>query len=73
MNKLKKILWLVPIILIYRYDLILYAEPMDDRVGEVFLMHFFGGSYNMDEIDLTVSVLGLIGIIFIDIVMVDIS
>lgn len=71
MNKLKKILWLIPIILIYRYDLILYAEPMEDRVGEVFLMHFLGGSYNMDEIDLTVSVLGLIGIIFIDIVMVD--
>ncbi len=70
-KKYVSIFFLLPIICVYRFDLFLYAEPMDERIGEVFLMHFFGGSYKMDELDMTVSVLGLIGIVFLDLLFSD--
>lgn len=70
-KKYKFVFFMIPLILLYRFDLILYAEPMEDRVGELFLMHFFGGSYNMDQIDLEVSVLGLTGIVFMDLLFAD--
>ena len=54
-RKYKFILGLVIIIIISRYDLILFSEPMDDRVGELFLMHFFGGSYKMEKLDMFLS------------------
>ncbi len=62
---------LLPLILLYRFDLVLYAEPMENAVGEVFLMHFFGGSYRLDQLDLSVSVLGLFGLVFINILFTD--
>ena len=63
-RKYKFILGLVIIIIISRYDLILFSEPMDDRVGELFLMHFFGGSYKMEKLDMSLSVVGLLGNIY---------
>lgn len=62
---------LLPLIFLYRFDLILYAEPMADPVGEVFLMHFFGGSYKLDQLDLSVSVLGLLGLVFLNLLFTD--
>lgn len=70
-RKYKFILGLVIIIIISRYDLIFFPEPMDDRVGELFLMHFFGGSYKMEKLDMSLSVVGLLGNIYITLLFCD--
>lgn len=62
---------MLPLVLFFRYDLLLHFERTSARVGEVFLMHLFGGSYNMEKADLTISVLGLIGIIFLTLLFAD--
>lgn len=70
-RKYKFILGLVIIVMISRYDLILFPEPMDNRAGELFLMHFFGGSYNMDKLDMSLSVVGLLGNVYIALLFCD--
>lgn len=64
-RKYKFIFGLIIIVLICRHDLILLPEPMNDKVGELFLMHFFGGSYKMETLDMSLSVVGLFGNIYI--------
>lgn len=70
-KKYKYLFGVIPIILLFRYDLILYAEKNEDAVGEIFLAHLFGGSYNMEEIKVSLSVLGLLGIVYFSLLFVD--
>lgn len=70
-KKYKAIFLMIPLVLLYRYDLVFYSEGTDEKVGEVFLMHLFGGSYNMEKADLAISVVGLIGIIFLSLLFAD--
>lgn len=70
-RKYKHIFWLVPLVLLYRYDLLFFPEKMEERVGEVFLMHLFGGSYNMEKANLTICVVGLFGIVFLSLLFAD--
>uniref|UniRef100_UPI0040567C2E hypothetical protein n=1 Tax=Agathobacter sp. TaxID=2021311 RepID=UPI0040567C2E len=70
-KKYKNIFLLVPLVLLYRYDLLFFPQKTNEHVGEVFLMHLFGGSYDMEKADLTVSVVGLVGIIFLSLLFAD--
>ncbi len=70
-KKYKAIFGMVPLVLLYRYDLVLYTQKMENSVGEVFLMHVFGGSYNMEMADITLSMLGLVGIIYLSLLFAD--
>lgn len=70
-RKYKHIFWLLPLVLLYRYDLLFFPEKMDEQVGEVFLMHLFGGSYDMEKANLTLSVVGLFGIVFLSLLFAD--
>lgn len=71
-RKYSAIFLLIPIVLLKSSYLFLhYDEIIQQRVGEIFLSHIFGGSYNMEEIDMAVSVVGLIGIIYITMLLAD--
>ena len=70
-KKYKAVFLIIPLILLYRYDLVFFAESTGKSVSEVFLMHLFGGSYHMEKMDLAVSVLGLVGIVFVTLLFAD--
>ena len=70
-KKYKYIFLVIVFVLFYRYDLLFFQEIMDDSVGEVFLMHLFGGSYDMEKIKLSVSVLNFIGLVYLDLLFSD--
>ena len=70
-KKYKYIFLIIPLVLLYRYDLILFEESTEESVGECFLSHLFGGSYRMEQLDLSISILGLLGIIFLSLLFAD--
>lgn len=70
-KKYKYIFLVIPLVLLFRYDLVFFPDTTGERVGEVFLMHLFGGSYRMEKANLTISVTGLIGIIFLTLLFAD--
>lgn len=70
-HKYKSVFLIVPLVLLYRYDLIIRPEKTNESVGEVFLSHLFGGSYNLEKANLTISVVGLIGIIYLTLLFAD--
>ena len=70
-KRYKYIFGVIPLVLLFRYDLILYAEKNDDAVSEIFLSHLFGGSYDMEKIKISLSILGLLGIVYFSLLFVD--
>lgn len=70
-KKYKYIFLVIPLVILFRYDLVFFSETMEGNVGEIFLMHLFGGSYQMEKANLTISVTGLIGIMYLTLLFAD--
>lgn len=70
-KKYKYIFLIIPLVLLYRYDLVLFGDSTEESVGECFLSHLFGGSYRMEHLNLSISILGLLGIIFLSLLFAD--
>lgn len=71
LKKYKYIFLILPLIFLYRYDLFLFPEKATESVGEIFLTHMFGGSYHLEKANLHLSVVGLVGIIYMSLLFSD--
>lgn len=72
-KKYKYILGILPIVLLFRYDLVFFLnkDMEDDTVGEVALSHLFGGSFQMEQLNITESVFGLFPLIYFSLLFAD--
>ncbi|MBD5087892.1 MAG: hypothetical protein HDT30_03600 [Clostridiales bacterium] len=72
-KKYKYIFCILPIILLFRYELVFFLDGyyIEDTVGEVFLSHLFGGSFQMEKLNFTQSVFGLFPLIYFSILFAD--
>lgn len=68
-RKYKYIFLILPMVIIYRPFLFFGNQYMDESVGSIFLSNMFGGSYGMDKIKITMSVLSLFSVIIINILL----
>ncbi len=70
-RKYKYIFLILPLIVIYRPFLFFGNQYPDEGIGSIFLSNMFGGSYAIDKIKITMSVLSLFSIIIINILLSD--
>lgn len=72
-KKYKYIFCILPIVLLFRYQLVFSIDEyyIEDTVGEVFLSHLFGGSFQMEKLHFIQSVFGLFPLIYFTILFAD--